>query len=453
MQGPTNFGSADGRELFIRNFLLLNPDRSFSDADGVIQILQDAVIAHDPDSPDILNIRPDLDAFYEIEEETIALYAQANFEHGIFRGNAGLRYFEADIDSIGFAPADAAGNRALQTVSGSYDFILPRINVVANVREDMIVRAGYGEDVILPGFNRLRSGFSFDTSENAAVSLGNPGLEPEEVESFDIAFEWYFAEAAVASIGYFRKERSNIFGTDFEGALLIPDANSSFGFVRETDPSCPGGGIFNPTVIPNVLGDPDTLGLCVDTTRPSNSSDETTQTGIELAFQYDLSGFEDTLGWASGFGVVLNYTNQDFSGGSDIDTTSGRGLTVLGDVSIPRGLLDFSEDAYNITLFYEKYGLSARARYTWRDSFRTNDFGGGANTSGSSTFSFPVVTQDRAQLNASINYDINEHFNIGIEGVNLTEEEIDQNCVSESGPLCFVGLPDRRIIIGASYKF
>jgi outer membrane receptor protein involved in Fe transport len=116
-------------------------------------------------------------------------------------------------------------------------------------------------------------------------------------------------------------------------------------------------------------------------------------------------------------------------------------------------LLDFSEDAYNFTLYYEKYGLSARARYTWRESFRTVDFGGGANTSGSSTFSFPVYTLDRSQLNASINYAINDNFDIGIEGVNLTEEPIYQHCVAESGPLCFVGLPDRRIIFGGTYRF
>jgi len=136
-----------------------------------------------------------------------------------------------------------------------------------------------------------------------------------------------------------------------------------------------------------------------------------------------------------------------------VDTTSGRGEAVLGDVSIPRGLLDFSEDAYNITLFYEKYGLSARMRYTWREAFRTQDFGGGANTSGSSTFSFPVVTGDRGQLNASISYDVNDNLNLGVEVVNLTEERIDQNCVTGTGPLCFVGFPDRRITFGASYRF
>ena len=452
--GPTNYNAGDGRELYIRNFLLLDPDRSFSDPEGTIAILQNAVIAHDPDSPDILNLRSSENAFYDVSEETSALYAQANFEHGIFRGNFGLRWIETEVDSVAFGPADANGVRSLTSTKGKYDFVLPRLNVVATVRDDLLVRMGYGSDIRRPGFNNLNTGFTFDPSENASVSLGNPGLEPEEVDSFDISAEWYFAPSAVVSVGYFTKDRTNIFGQDFEGALLTPsDEFFADGFVRETDPSCPGGGIFNPEVVPNVLGDPTQTGMCVDFTQPGNDPATTTQSGIELAFQYDLSSFEDSLGWASGFGVIANYTMQDFEGGSEVDTTSGRGKTVLGDVSIKRGLLDFSEDAYNFTVFYEKYGVSARMRYTWREGFRTNDFAGGANTSGSSTFSFPVHTLDRGQLNASINYDVNDQLNVGLEVVNLTEEGIDQHCVSETGPLCFVGIPDRRITAGVSYRF
>ncbi len=452
--GPSNYGSADGRSLFIRNFLLVNPDLAFNNPNRVIDTIQAAVIAHDPTSPDILNPSSDQNQFYDVGEETTALYAQANFEAGIFRGNFGVRYLETDIDSTAFGPADGTGNRQLQTTRGSYDFVLPRINVIAEIADDKILRLGYGSDIRRPDFSDLNTGFAFDTSENSVVALGNPGLEPEEVDSLDIAFEWYFADNAVASIGYFRKERTNIFGIDFEGALLVADPTTTSGFARETDPSCPGGGIFNPEVIPNVLGDPTQPGLCVDLTRPGNDPATTTQTGIELALQYDLARHEDTLGWASGFGFIANYTNQDFSGGSIEDCTSGRGEQVLGpDICQKRGLLDFSEDAYNFTLYYEKYGLSARVRYTWRDTFRTQDFGGGANTSGSSTFSFPVNTLDRSQLNASVIYSINDNFDVGIEAVNLTEEPIYQHCVSEKGPLCFAGYPDRRVIFGMSYRY
>ncbi|MEO0365942.1 MAG: TonB-dependent receptor [Pseudomonadota bacterium] len=453
VNGPSNYGDADGRSLFIANFLLVDPNRAFSDPNGVIDILQNAVIEHDA-TPDILALASDQDQFYNVDEDTTALYAQANFEYGIFRGNFGFRYVDTSIDSTAFGFADANGDRSLVTVSSSYDFFLPRINVVADIRDDMIIRFGAGRDIRRPNFSDINTSFELDDQENSVIRQGNPNLQPEEVNSYDLAFEWYFAESSIASAGIFYKQRTNIFGDLFDGALLFEDPSTTSGLARETDPSCPGGGIFNPNVIPNVLGDDMTMGLCVDFETPINDADTTEQFGLELAFQYSLADFEDRLGWASGFGVIANYTWQEFNGGAVIDETSGRGAQVLGEgVRIPRGLLDFSENAYNFTLFYEKYGLSARMRYTWREGFRTQDFGGGANTSGSSTFSFPVNTLDRGQLNASINYAITDNFLVELQAVNITEERIDQRCVSESGPLCFVGLPDRRVALGASYRF
>ena len=459
VRGPSNYGDADGRALAVRNFLLIDPDRAFSDPSGVISRLESALAEHRLNEPQAdgattLSLASEQDSFYDINEETTALYAQANFEAGIFRGNVGLRYIDTDVESTGFNPANNSGNIALQTIGTSYDFLLPRLSVAANVNENVVVRFGYSSDIRRPNFDELSPAFSLDDQENSVVRLNNPLLEPEEVDSIDLSVEWYFAPAAVASIGYFEKDRTNIIGRQFNGALLLDDpTNTTGGLSRETDPTCPGGGIFNPQVVPQILGDPNTMGLCVDATIPTNDSATTTQKGIEIAFQYDLSSFEDQLGWASGLGVIANYTNQDFSGGSIVDTTSGRGLNVLGEASLRRGLLDFSENAYNFTLFYDKYGLSARMRYTWRESFRTQDFGGGSNTSGASTFSFPVVTDDRGQLNASIGYDVNDSLNLSVEAVNLTEERINQNCVTGSGPLCFVGFPDRRITFGASYRF
>jgi len=459
IEGPDNFGDADGRDLFISNFLLINPDLSFSDPDLVLSILEDALAAHrllNPQADGALTIDPELDenAFFDVSEKTNAFYAQANFEAGMFRGNLGFRFIDTSVNSIAFGPEDANGVRSLVSTRGSYNDVLPRFNLIASPTDNFIIRFGYAEDILRPSFSALNTGFTFNTSENATVNLGNVNLQPEAVDSIDLSFEWYFAPSSVISIGFFEKDRTNLFVTNFEGALLVPSTTTPGGLARETDPTCPGGGIFNPDVIPNVLGDPNVPGLCVDISQPDNDPAVTTQRGIEVAFQGDLSSFEDRLGWASGFGLIANYTYQEFTGGSNIDTASGRGAQVLGaNASIPEGLLDLSNNAFNITGFYEKYGLTIRARYTWRDQFRTNDFGGGANTSGSSTFGFPVVTLARGQLNGSISYDVTDRLTIGAEAVNLTTSNIVQRCVTASGPTCFVGFPDRRITFGATYTF
>lgn len=452
--GPSHFGDADGRELALRNFLIVDPDRAFNDADGTLAIIEDAIRTHGGNQ-DFANLTPSTLASFSIEEDTHAFYVQANFEYDMFRGNVGIRQISTEIAATGNTEID--GEVKPVTNKGDYTYTLPRLNVVADVTDDVVVRLGWGKDIRRPNFGDLDTSISYGTNENTALSIGNPGLEPNEVTTFDISAEWYFAEAAVISVGFFEKDISNLFVTQGESAPLDADG------MRDTDPACSGGGMWNPAVQPGVLGDPDTVGLCVDFETRLNDSAKTTQTGWEMAVQYDLSSFEKELGWASGFGVMANYTIQEYKGGSVVNSSAGRGTDIFNaingiyddskfvKVEAVQGLLDFSENAYNFTLYYEKYGLSARMRYTWREAYRTDDTAAGASRN--STLGFPVYTHDRGQLNASVSYDVNEQLNLGVEAVNLTESDITQSCVNEGALLCFQGLTDRRITFGATYKF
>ncbi len=455
--GPSNFGDADGRDLAFRNFLLIDPNRAFSDPDGTLDILQNALLSQ-PGMRNLADPSSDNAAFFDIEEKTHAAYGQVNFDFGFLRGNFGLRYIDTKIDSLGNS---IIGNEVTQVVtSGGYQEWLPRLNLVANVREDVLLRASWSEDIRRPNFNDLSTSVTFPTGPNNAVEIGNPNLEPETVTSFDVSAEWYFAPASVISVGFFHKERSNLFVTQLED---VPVDGNGF---RDITPPCEGGGIFNPIPDRNVLSDQPGNGLCVPIETIINDPGKTTQTGFEFAFQYSLTELEEQLGdfaWVSGFGVIANYTIQDFDGGQATNSSASRGTDVFNAingvyddanfqrVTAVQGLLDLSENAYNVTLFYEKHGISARARYTWREAFRTDDTAAGASRN--STFGFPVVTGSRGQLNASINYAVTDTITVGIEGVNLTQSKIRQFCVNDDALLCFQGLPDRRITFGVSARF
>ncbi len=463
--GPSNFGSADGRELAIRNFLIIDPEIAFNDPDYVIDTLQTAMAEHRvqmeldgivfADELDVMDITPSAEQMFTIKEKTHALYVQANFDYEMIRGNIGVRHIQTDITSKGNTVVEE--DVTSTTDKNDYSHTLPRLNIVADIADDVILRFGWGKDILRPDFGDLNTSIAYATNENQAVELGNPDLEPEEVTSFDISLEWYFAEAAVVSIGYFEKKRSNLHVTNIDSAPL--DENGW----RDDDPACSGGGIWNPSIQPLSLGDESTVGLCTDLQQVSNDSATTTQTGIEMAFQYDLSSFEKELGWASGFGFLANYTIQDYSGGSATYESATRGTDIFNaingiyddskfvTVTSEQGLLDFSEKAYNITVYYERDSLTARVRYTWRDEFRTEDTAGGATLT--STLGFPVVTAARGQVNASVSYDVNENLNLGIEAVNLTESDILQYCVNDGALLCAQGITDRRITFGASYRF
>ena len=449
--GPSNFNAADGRALYVPSFLLINPELVASDPNGVLDVLNDAIAANNlitgSTRGPISEPTSTTSAFFDITEKTHALYAQANFAAGIFRGNVGFRYLETDVESIGNTVIN--GVPTPTKTKGDYNFVLPRLNLVADVYEDVVVRFGWGKDIRRPDFDDLSTSFTFSTSPNPPVFLGNPGLEPEEVDSIDLSVEWYFAPGSVASVGYFHKKRTGLFTRQQEDPFEDPVT----GYRDITDP-CEQGGIFNPIADINVFGPDPGVGVCVPVATTINGSGDNTQKGFEFIFQYDLSGFEDQLGWASGFGFLANYTIQEFSGGTDFWTATSRAATVFAsngatDVGLRTTEIDLSENAYNLTLYYEKFGLSARTRYTWREAYRSTDFG----STSSFPWGFPVVQDDRGQLNASVSYAVNDNLSVGVEAVNLTESDVDQYCVNEGALLCYQGLTDRRVTIGASYRF
>ena len=65
----------------------------------------------------------------------------------------------------------------------------------------------------------------------------------------------------------------------------------------------------------------------------------------------------------------------------------------------------------------------------------------------------PRVSDDRGQLNASVNYDVNDWLNIGVEAINLTRETANEFCINDNALLCYNGLPDRRVIAGLNIRF
>ena len=466
--GPDNFDSGDGRDLFIEHFLVIDPVASFEDPDAVRDALNAAIADNnlsndgleDTLGPDIALIgSPEVaaTASFNIEEETHALYAQANFDTSFgdlpVRGNAGVRWVETTLTSTGATASVVNGVASEVTVveESSYDFFLPRFNLAIDPVEDVTIRAGVARDINRPDFGALSTSIVFGSGPNDPVPVGNPNLVPEAVWSFDLSGEWYFAPSALFSLGVFHKERTNLFSpiTEFPPENL--DAAGRLN-IDITDP-CEDGGIFNPIANRNINSPIEGTGICTPVTVTTNGAGTTTQTGIEVAFQYDLSGWEDKLGWASGFGFLGNFTHQTTGGSAEdfetnfADVGGSRGVfNVLG---IPNAqdqiqLQNLSKNSYNLTAFYEKYGLSARARYTWRSSFQSTD---------PIQFGVPRVNAARGQLNGSINYDINDNINIGVEAINLFQNDADQFCVNNNSLLCFNGITDRRIVAGVNFKF
>lgn len=467
--GANNFNGADNRELFIADYLIIDNAVSFNNPALVTQVVNDAISANNAlqgEEVNALLVAPtrQVSSFFDIDEETTALYVQADFESEVgdvfLSGNVGVRYVTTDIESNG--TSEINGVVTPSTESTDYNFVLPRLNVTAELSDTLLLRAGIGKDIRRPDFNSLSTSATFGASASGTVNVGNPGLQPEEIWSYDLSLEYYMSASSFFSVGIFHKERTNLI-TSIQDEPAEPIGPTGQ-IERDVTPPCEGGGIFNPNVPPenfNVFSSvTDADGICVAQRTQINANGTETQSGIEFAAQYDLSEFEDDLGWASGFGVIANYTYQESGAALDeFRDASGAINQILGrtdtdnstptladDVVTERITLDnLSENSFNFTLFYDKNDLSVRMRYTWRDAF--------TETLTRMRFNIPPVVGARGQLNMSVSYDINEMFTVGLEGVNLTQEDRTRWCFNEDTLLCEQSLTDRRLTLGVTGRF
>ena len=453
--GPNNFNAADNRRLYFPDFLIIDGARAYENPREVLDALNAAITASNAAAtegpPLALLVAPTESAsgFFSIDEETNAAYLQANFATEFagwpVRGNLGVRWLRTSLSSVGNNVSNGVAAERIVKKS-SYDFFLPRLNVTVHPTDSFLVRAGIARDIRRPDFDMLSTSVSFGTSPNAPVNVGNPDLVPEVVWSFDLSGEYYFTPSSVISIGVFHKKRTNLFAARQED----PAPNLIDGQLNiDITPPCEEGGIYNPIANRNINNPIQGIGICVPLASIFNVGGSTTQTGVEVAFQHDLSAYEHVLGFASGFGFIGNFTYQE-SGGSAKEYRKADGprnvLTLLGfpeaydKITLP----NLSEKAYNATLYYDKYGLNARVRYTWRSSFVSED---------SFFFGLPRINAARGQLNASIQYAINDNFSVGVEGINLLREDANQYCINDRALLCFQGLTDRRVTAGVSMRF
>lgn len=460
---PSNFNAADGRTLYFPDFLIIDGGRAFDDPAAVLSTLNGAIAASNaanPQYPAIARLSEPTESasgFFRIRETTNAAYFQMNGETDIFgihaRGNAGLRWLKTKLTSTGNNVVNGGGVTTV-VKSSSYDFLLPRVSMVLEPARNVLVRTGFARDIRRPDFDALSTSYSYGNAATGVVSGGNPNLVPEVVWSYDLSGEYYFTPSSLFSVGVFHKSRTNLFADTVQTAPQI--GTSAVGNPQYSiDPTCPGGGIYNPLPDRNLYATPAGNGICQGLSSTFNVPGSTTQTGIEIAFQHDLSAYESALGFASGFGFIGNFTHQRVGGAKsynagalDVGRRTDTGLGFArGSLLNLVPLTNLSKDSYNATLFYDKYGLNARLRYTWRSSY--------AMSASDQAFrwNLPIIAGARGQLNGSINYDISENINIGIEGINLTRSDQKLYCVNDGAVLCFQGLTDRRLTAGVSFKF
>jgi TonB-dependent receptor len=214
------------------------------------------------------------------------------------------------------------------------------------------------------------AGFRFQAAS------GNPFVRPVTALTFDAGVEWYFAAVGSLTFNAFYKDIKGFFVQGVNERLLENNGISFPVFVRG----------------------------------PRNFEEKGEVKGFELAYQQT---FDFLPGPLSGFGTNLNYTFVKSKGVPNsflsVDTESPIGTPG----NLP--LEQLSKHNANATLFYEKYGLSARASYSWRSKFLL--------TARDVIFPFfPIYNDETGQVDASIFYSVTPQIKVGFQGNNLLNE-------------------------------
>jgi TonB-dependent receptor len=286
--------------------------------------------------------------YWDVQEDvwTIALRGSLNHElssNVTLLGNVGVQVIGTDQSSSSFFVTRAfTPDQVVTPVSDgtSYEHVLPQVNLVFAMGDTQSVRVGLAKTIARARMDQLKateeSGYNFVTGEPGG-SGGNPLLDPWEAWNFDVSYERYFGEGEgyVALAGFYK---------DLDTYIYDQTVVRDFTTLLENTPPA----LFPPGVTPQTSG---------FYTAPVNGSGGYVQ-GLELSASVPFNMFTDSL---DGFGAQFSYSYTD----SDIAVSGSVSSIPITNIPLP-GL---SQDVWNLTLYFEKYGFAARINTRYRSEY------------------------------------------------------------------------------------
>ncbi|RZF80136.1 TonB-dependent receptor [Pseudoalteromonas sp. CO325X] len=320
---------------------------------------------------------------WTVQEEVTAAFVQANINAELgdipVTGNVGVRYVYTKQSSQGnaFNVVDGLVVAEPTDISHDYSNLLPSLNLNFALDEQQTLRFGAAKTISRARLDEMNA--SISASYNAqqpdengnywSVSGGNPELEPKEATGFDLSYENYFSEEGYFSAAVFYKDLNQ----------WIFDGNYEIDMSGVADPA-------TGEIPPNSTG----------TGSGKINGGGGDLWGYELSVALPFNLFADEL---EGFGLLASHTGVE----QDMEDPNGN------DYELP-GL---SDSIQSLTLYYERYGFTARTSMRKRSDFKGDIYGVGFSTD-------QVDIQGETIWDAQLGYDFADSGIQGLESLEIT---------------------------------
>lgn len=328
---------------------------------------------------------------WKVRQEAEALYAQGNFATDSLHGNVGVRFVHTKIggdyiQAVGepVYPVPPAWRQTSQT---TYNDWLPAFNLVYDTQSPVVLRASAAKVLSWAPYNQLVPN-TFLNDDVLNGTGGNSGLKPYKSYNFNASAEWYFSEQSMLAFSVFYKHVLNYLDQ-------VAKTERIYNGLNDTDH-----GSFVTKYVDGHLGNCDVAGFCDYTViRPYNAGSGKIR-GFTLNYQQPFG--------ESGFGVSANYTF------THARSSSGQALPYS------------SENAVNLSPYYEKGPLSARLTYGWRSKYLAGGYIAGAA---------PATVDDYTEVDASLGWTFTPNISLSLDAMNLLDEKYFQYQVTKQEPL------------------
>jgi len=354
---------------------------------------------------------------WQVDEKLTTVFVKLGIDTELgglpLRGNVGVQSVTADqtshlhVTSAVVLPGTEVLPVTVVEEGDKYTEILPSLNLALEFSHGMKLRFGAAVTEARPRLDELGGGSNYNVTSDQGLPPtyngqqyywsrnggGNPKLKPWKANTFDLSFEKYFADQGYLSAAIYYKDLTRyIFNSSvvesFEGVPLPPiPPDDDITTYDEADANRDG----------------------VSTLKVNGHGGYVK--GIELTASIPFSLMTQAL---DGFGFIASFARND----SEIK---------INDVETP--IPGLSTKVFNTTLYYEKYGFSARVSNRYRDDFI------GEVPLFDATLDFKNVHAE-SLLDAQIGYTFGsgtlKGLSVALSGTNLTDEPFALNNIDST---------------------